>query len=71
MIIQNVKAFGRFVPGDELEIPDGNTFDHAYWREMKEVTETVEREETVTHEVTETVEIPEVVTELEPVEGNN
>jgi len=68
MTIENIKAFGRFVPGDTLEIPDGNVFDHAYFREMREVTEVIEHAETITHEVTETVNVPETVTQLEPVE---
>lgn len=67
MTIENIVAFGRFVPGDFLEIPDDSIFDHAYWREMKLVTHTVEHEVPTT--VTETVmtEVPETVTDLEPV----
>jgi len=66
MIIQNTKPFGRFVPGDQLTIPDGSIFDHAYWVHMAEVTHEVTHEQSVT----ETVEQPvtETVTELEPVE---
>ena len=68
MTLENIKPFGRFVPGDTIVIPDGNLFDHAYFRELREVTHTVDHEvpETVTETVM--VNVPETVTELEPVE---
>jgi hypothetical protein len=31
MILVCVHAFGNFVPGDELEVPDGAVFDSAYF----------------------------------------
>lgn len=32
MLLVCVNAFGNFVPGDEVEVPDGALFDTAYFR---------------------------------------
>lgn len=32
MILVNVNEFGNFKPGDEVEVPDGSTFDSTYFR---------------------------------------
>ena len=55
MIIKNIRPFGRFVPGDTIEIPDGTIFDTGYFVEEVKVTRVVKRE------------VDETVTDLEPV----
>jgi hypothetical protein len=32
MLLVNVRPFGRFAPGDTVEVPDGAVFDHAYFK---------------------------------------
>ena len=32
MFIENTVAFGNFVPGDRVLIPDGAEFDHSYFK---------------------------------------
>jgi hypothetical protein len=68
MLIENIRPFGNFTPGQTLEIPDGAIFDRAYWVHVVEVTHTVTTEQP--EQVTETVDQPvtQTVTELEPVE---
>lgn len=34
MNLKCVVAFGNFVPGDEVDVPDGAIFDHAYFEEV-------------------------------------
>ena len=34
MNLKCIVAFGNFVPGDELEVPDGALFDHFYFKEV-------------------------------------
>ena len=34
MNLKCVRAFGNFVPGDEVEVPDGAIFDHYYFEEV-------------------------------------
>lgn len=33
MIIRCIHPFGNFIPGDELEIPDGAIFDETYFED--------------------------------------
>lgn len=32
MILECTEAFGNFVPGDEVEVPDGDAFDTAHFK---------------------------------------
>lgn len=34
MVLECVHPFGNFVPGDEIEVPDGDVFDVAYFKEV-------------------------------------
>ena len=41
MILKNIRPFGRFIPGDVLEIPDGSIFDtYHFVKEVEAVKET-------------------------------
>lgn len=40
MILVNDRPFGNFVPGDEVEVPDGAEYDHMYFHEREPVPET-------------------------------
>ena len=33
MVLRCTHAFGNFKPGDEVEVPDGSEFDHAYFEQ--------------------------------------
>jgi hypothetical protein len=35
VLLKCVNQFGNFMPGDEVEVPDGNVFDTAYFREIE------------------------------------
>jgi hypothetical protein len=35
MLIRCIRAFGNFVPGDELMVPEGATFDHYYFEPVE------------------------------------
>ncbi len=37
MILVCHNAFGNFVPGDEVEVPDGAVFDGAYFHEPESI----------------------------------
>jgi hypothetical protein len=36
MLLRCVRSFGNFVPGDEVEAPDGAVFDHVYFEQAAE-----------------------------------
>ena len=36
MKLVNKEPFGNFVPGDEVEVPDGSIFDSMFWDEIDE-----------------------------------
>jgi hypothetical protein len=35
MILVCINSFGNFAPGDEIEMPDGTEFDHAFFNEAE------------------------------------
>lgn len=35
MLLRCTHAFGNFEPGDEVEVPDGATFDTAHFEEVE------------------------------------
>jgi hypothetical protein len=39
MILVCINAFGNFEPGDEIEMPDGTEFDHAFFNAKADVSE--------------------------------
>jgi hypothetical protein len=36
MLLVNVRPFGRFAPGETVEVPDGVAFDHVYFERAEE-----------------------------------
>lgn len=44
MVLRCINAFGNFTPGDEIEVPDGAVFDHAYFEVAPDVVQDDEKE---------------------------
>jgi hypothetical protein len=51
MVLRCIHAFGRFVPGNEVEVPDGAVFDHAYFEVAPDVIQDAEQPVEHTEEV--------------------
>jgi hypothetical protein len=39
MLLRNVRPFGNFTPGQTVEVPDGSTFDGAFFEKVPETEE--------------------------------